>query len=44
MPEKLESVLFTDPQAQIPAGYCPLCGGALYAPGLYCIRCGREES
>ncbi len=35
----VESILFCDPQAQPPAGYCPCCGGCLYWPGLHCIRC-----
>lgn len=38
-----EMTLFTDPQTQQPAGFCPECGGELYAPGLFCLRCGRES-
>ena len=26
----IEPTLFWDPQAERPAGYCPVCGGALY--------------
>ena len=37
-----KSVLYTDPQAVIPAAYCPACGGELYAPGLHCLRCERR--
>jgi len=39
----IESILYIDPQAVPPGGYCPVCGGALYLPSLYCIRCGRDE-
>ena len=35
----IEQILYTDPQAAVPAGFCPVCGGALYAPGLVCTRC-----
>ena len=38
----IESTLYIDPQAQTPAAYCPICGGALYPPGLYCLRCERR--
>lgn len=43
MEQKVESVLYTDPQNVVPAGRCPVCGGALYPPGLYCLRCDREQ-
>lgn len=39
----IEPTLFTDPQAEVPASYCPVCGGARYAPGERCIRCERSE-
>ena len=39
----LEQVLYIDPQNQIPACYCRVCGGARYAPSLVCIRCQRRE-
>ena len=39
----IEQVLYIDPQAVIPAGYCPNCGGALYMPSMRCLRCGRDE-
>ena len=39
----IEQILYTDPQAQVPAGECAICGGALYRPGLYCTRCGGEQ-
>ena len=38
----IESVLYTDMQAQKPAAFCPRCGGELYAPGLVCSRCERN--
>ena len=41
MTEILEQVLFTDPQAQVPARYCARCGGACFAPSLICLRCER---
>jgi hypothetical protein len=37
-----ESVLYCDPQAARPAGFCPVCGGECYAPSLMCIRCERR--
>jgi hypothetical protein len=39
----IEPMLYTDPQAQIPAAYCPVCGGAQYLPGLHCLRCERRR-
>lgn len=39
----IEPTLFLDPQAQVPASYCPRCGGARYAPGEHCIRCERGQ-
>ncbi len=30
---------FKDPQDQVPAGYCQLCGGEVYPPGCRCRRC-----
>lgn len=30
---------FKDPQDQIPAFYCPECGGEVYPPGCRCRRC-----
>ena len=39
--EGIQGNLYIDPQDQVPAGYCPHCGGALYAPSLICIRCER---
>lgn len=39
MTEGIQMTLFWDEQQEIPAGYCSRCGGALYAPGLHCIRC-----
>lgn len=43
MDPMVEQQLYIDIQAAVPAGYCQLCGGALYAPSLYCLRCGRDE-
>ena len=42
MMDILEQILFTDPQDQVPACYCTLCGGARFAPSLICIRCERR--
>jgi hypothetical protein len=39
---RIEPVLYIDPQAAAPAGYCPVCGGALYSPSLTCLRCARN--
>lgn len=33
---------YIDPQDQIPAGYCPACGGELYAPSCECDRCFKK--
>ena len=38
---RIEPMLYIDPQAAVPDGYCPRCGGALYAPGRICLRCER---
>lgn len=35
----IESNLYIDNQAAIPAGRCERCGGALYFPSCICIRC-----
>jgi hypothetical protein len=41
---QIEQNLYIDPQQTVPAGYCEVCGGAIYAPGGVCIRCqAREE-
>ena len=42
MIEEIQGTLYTDPQAQVPDGYCPRCGGAVYRPSLYCLRCERR--
>ena len=42
MIEEIQGTLYTDPQAQVPAGYCPRCGGAVYQPSLTCLRCERR--
>lgn len=39
----ISSILYTDPQAQRPAGKCPKCGGCVYLPGKNCIRCQRDK-
>ena len=44
MKDLIEPMLCTDPQAAIPAAYCPVCGGALYWPGLHCLRCERRNA
>ena len=38
----IDPTLFIDPQAEIPVSFCPVCGGARYAPGERCIRCERS--
>ena len=40
---EIEPMLYIDPQRQIPAGFCPHCGGELYRPGLCCCRCREED-
>lgn len=40
--DHIQGNLFTDPQDQRPACYCPVCGGARYLPSLICIRCERD--
>ncbi len=44
MAQTIEPVLYIDPQAQRPAGFCGVCGGELYSPGLICIRCQRDKA
>ena len=39
MNREVEFELYTDPQAAIPADFCPVCGGERYLPGLHCARC-----
>ena len=39
MNREIESDLHTDPQAQRPADFCPVCGGERYLPTLRCARC-----
>ncbi len=43
MSKSIEPTLYIDPQAQIPAGSCPRCGGEVYAPGCVCLRCQRAQ-
>ena len=40
--QRLESNLYTDPQATREAGYCPVCKRCLYAPSMLCTRCERD--
>ena len=42
MATSMEAVLYTDPQAQPPRGFCPVCGGEIYAPEGDCLRCRRR--
>ena len=35
----IEPVLYTDPQAAKPLGFCRCCGGELYCPGECCREC-----
>ena len=39
---EIQGVLYVDPQAARPAGFCEICGGEVYWPGLWCCRCGRR--
>ena len=41
MIQTIEGSLYIDIQAQIPACFCPRCGGERYAPSLICSRCER---
>ena len=43
MKQSIEQILYIDPQAKRPDGFCPCCGGALWLPSLRCIRCGKED-
>jgi uncharacterized OB-fold protein len=43
MAQMIEPRLYIDAQAEIPAHYCEDCGGAVYRPGLVCIRCQRAK-
>ena len=42
MASSIEAILYTDCQAQPPRGFCPICGGELYAPTGDCPRCRRR--
>ena len=37
---EIQGVLYVDPQAARPAGFCEIYGGEVYWPGLWCCRCG----
>lgn len=39
---KIDPVLYPDPQAKPPQGYCPICGGECWLPSLLCLRCERR--
>lgn len=39
----IEPMLYIDPQAQVPEGYCETCGGACYGPSCTCLRCERDR-
>ena len=41
MATTIESVQYTDPQAQPPRGFCEKCGAELYSPEGQCLRCER---
>lgn len=38
----MEPTLYFDPQQEREYP-CPVCGGAVYLPGLRCIRCERRN-
>ncbi len=38
---EIQPILYQDPQTQ-PHRKCPCCGGEIYPPKYFCIRCGRE--
>ena len=40
----IKNDIYKDPQDEIPAGYCPECGGELYAPSCECDRCFKSLS
>ena len=42
MATSMEAVLYTDPQTQSPRGFCPVCGGEIYASEGECLRCRRR--
>ena len=39
MNREIESNLYTDPQTDAPADFCPVCGRERYRPGLRYARC-----
>ncbi|MEE0110339.1 MAG: hypothetical protein UEP57_05575 [Oscillospiraceae bacterium] len=39
---EFEYTLFSDPQVEVPAGFCQECGCECYAPSLTCLRCERR--
>ena len=39
MNREIDPGLYTDPQDQVPADFCPVCGCERYLPGLHCVRC-----
>lgn len=41
--KEIEQILYVDPQAEKPAMLCPVCGGELYFPSCFCLRCERRK-
>jgi uncharacterized OB-fold protein len=41
--EKIEEILYIDPQQQQPGGKCRLCDAIVYPPGYHCPRCERRS-
>ena len=41
--KEILEVLYIDPQAAVPVGFCPCCGGERYAPEGPCPRCERRS-
>lgn len=39
----IEEMLYFDPQAAVPADFCPICGGERYAPSRICLGCERRS-
>ena len=40
--KEIEAVLYMDPQAVKPVGFCPVCARELYPPTLTCLHCERS--
>ncbi len=44
MSTAIQQTLYIDPQMKKPVGFCPVCGGEIYAADGTCLHCERRQS